>query len=150
MRKFALFVLVFLASVSVMAKKKQPKTPDPVLCAIKTVFVDGNSSSANIIRSKWQSVTGIAIVNSASVADAILDVSQESHIVTVERYSGLEQRTLYTISLSLKDKTGQQVWTYTGQNDPTYWASISRENDLPDAVDSVMYRFKKDAACGRK
>lgn len=143
MRKYALFVVVFLVTVS-MAAKKEPKMPDPVLCGIKTVFINGNNQSANVIRKDWERWTGIAVVNSADVADAVLDVDQQQ--LTVENWHHALE-TEYTVSVLLKDKAGKLLWSDSRKN---LIGTVFSESNSSDAARFVVQDFWKESACGHK
>jgi hypothetical protein len=129
MSKYLAVALVLLFAVSAAGKKK-PKGPDPVLCAIKTVFVAGNNSAADWIRSEWQRGTNIAVVNSAEQADAILEVNESS--VPVETYGRATQAEA-AINVILRDKSRKQLWA----------DSVSSNN-------LVILHFRKKAACDVK
>lgn len=142
-RKYALFVVVFLVTVS-MAAKKKPKLPDPILCGIKTVFIEGNNQSSNVLRRNWHRWTGITVVNSATDADAVLDVDEKQ--LSVENWHHVLE-TEYTVSVLLKDKAGKLLWSDSEKN---IIGSLINESNSSDAARSVVFDFWKESACGHK
>jgi len=131
MSKYLTVALVLLLAVSAAGKKK-PRTPDPVLCNIKTVFIEGNNSSAyQLRRHDWSYFTKMVVVNSAEQADAILEVSETNKPADPNnRWSSATT----TVSVQLKDKSGKQLWFGETQVLPL---DVARD-------------FKNAAACGVK
>jgi hypothetical protein len=76
--KMTLSTLLFV-SVSLCYAEKKPVTSEENLAklqAVKTVFVDGNSESADKLREKMESWTCLKLTNNKAQADAIMSVEE--------------------------------------------------------------------------
>ena len=80
--------------------------PDPVLCRIKSVYIDGNSESAHWMRKVWPIVTKTQVAASKDEADATLDINTESSSASVVEVG---DSTKLTISVLMKDRKGKQL-----------------------------------------
>jgi len=110
-----------------------------ILCSIKTIFIDGNNQSANILRKKWQERTHMRVVKSLDEADAILEVSQVNIPYEATRWSREVGNQVFTIVI-LKDKAGKQLWTGTGAN--SLFAP-----EAEDSTDSILCAFINNSGC---
>lgn len=153
MRKYALFVVVFLVTVS-MAAKKKPKVPDPVLCGIKTVFISGHSLAADQIRENWTRVTGIKVVvgraqAAAQDVDAVMSVVQEwdTHI-TLDSSIPNQYNYVVKAAMVLNTNDGPVVWTFAGKDG--ILELINLEPDPTRLVNALYKDFMKKASCNSK
>jgi hypothetical protein len=150
MRKYALFVVLFLVTVSLAAKKK-PEIPDPVLCKIKTVLVTGDSLAADEFREWGAKQMGLTVVDRAHAdadgVDAILAVSQKLDLETGPGTAPVNDYIVHAV-LELADKDGTLVWNEACRDVITRMINFV---PVPSGcVGSLVKHFKKQAACAVK
>jgi len=75
--RLAVAVMLLLAAATVAYPDRRHKRGShPELCQLKTVFVDGNSESANMIRNEIAERTWLKLVASKEHADAVLAIAE--------------------------------------------------------------------------
>jgi len=70
MKITTLILLAAVVSAPAYARKKHERNPE--LCNLKTVYVDGNSESASIVRRELEKRTWLKLENDQAKADALL------------------------------------------------------------------------------
>jgi hypothetical protein len=106
MKAILALVLLFAAfAVPSYADKKPAITQENLetLRAVKTVFVDGNSESADKIRQHVEAQSFFTLVNNKSKADAIMTVGEENK-------PGEDFQWVVT-SITLTTPSGDQIWS---------------------------------------
>jgi hypothetical protein len=120
--------LLLVASVSLCHAEKKPAISEwnvAKLRGVKTVFVDGNSESADKLREKMESWTCLKLTNNKSQADAVMSVEER------EKPSDLHK---LAASIVITMPNGDQVWsrTKTGEGFVHSGAGMAAENLLHD------------------
>lgn len=78
MKAAALAVLAILIALPAFARRIH-KGMRHDLCTIKTVFVSGNSESADFVRQQIEKATWLKLVSNASAADGVLKIAEHTH-----------------------------------------------------------------------
>ena len=133
--KVSKLVFVLMLSVALTASgKKPPKQADPILCAIKTVFVSSNNQASNDVRINWTRLTGIRVVGNKDEADAVIDITMQMD--SINPGSPLWEKHFNQLSAVFTDKSGKQIF-FVNTND--YWH---------DAAPAIAKFFRNYGACG--
>lgn len=129
-------VLVF-ARPSILAVRKPAifQANLAELQTVKTIFVDGNSESADEIRDRLESRTCLILTNNKSRADAIMSVEERlKPNVTYNRLA-----TSATVTLP----NGDQVWSKTGIGLGFFRTGAAA------AAERILDALARDACAGR-
>jgi len=123
-----LTVVMFLATVGVCHAGKKPAISEENLAklqAVKVVFVDGNSESADKLREKMESWTCLKLTNNKSKADAIMTTEEREKTSDMHKVAA---------SVTITMPNGDQVWsrTKTGEGFVHSGAGMAAENLLHD------------------
>jgi hypothetical protein len=140
--KTSSFSLVMIAAFAVLltlpcrAGKKPTISAENLakLQTVKTVFVDGNSESADKLREKMESWTCLKLTNNKSNADAIMTVEERTKPNTdVNKVAA---------SVTITMPNGDQVWSRTkaGEGFVHSGAGMAAENLLHDLAKDVCHR----------
>ncbi len=127
--KTTLKIAAFLAMASFCHAGKKPAISEEnleKLRTIKTVFVDGNSESADKLREKLESWTCLKLTNNKSNADAVMTAEERTKPNTdVNKLAA---------SVTIAMPNGDQVWsrTKTGEGFVHSGAGMAAENLLHD------------------
>jgi hypothetical protein len=135
--KIATTIVVVVALVSMgYAGKKPAITQENLdkLRAIKLVFVDGNSESADKIREHLESQSCFALVSNKSKADAVMSVSEEN-----KPGEGM-QWVVASITLTMPD--GDQIWSRSKGGGGFVHSGAGM------ATDNLLQDLRKDACPG--
>ena len=143
MNKALITVTLIFSSAIALSSKKAPTSPNPILCGIKSIFIEGNNPSATIFRRDWQKLTGISVASTAGEADAVLSVTQESGLTP----TGMDSKLMPQVKTSvlLTTKQGSQVWSATEES--FAGGLMPSWQDERYSTKHVMLRFNKEAAC---
>jgi hypothetical protein len=130
------FCLLFLLSACYGADKKPAITQENLtkLRAIRTIFVDGNSESADKLRQHLESQSCFTLVTNKSKADAIMSVSEENK-------PGGGPNWLVT-SIVVTTQNGDQIWSKSKGGGGFVHSGAGM------ATDNLLHDLKKDA-CGK-
>ena len=95
------------------------------LQAVKTLFVDGNSESADKLREKMESWTCLKLASNKAQADAIMSVEEREKLSDLHKLAA---------SVVVAMPNGDQVWTRTktGEGFVHSGAGMAAENLLHD------------------
>lgn len=104
------------------------------LRAIKTVFVDGNSESADKIREHLESQSCFTLVSNKSKADAVMSVSEENK-------PGEGMQWVVT-SITLTTPDGDQIWSRSKGGGGFVHSGAGM------ATDNLLHDLRKDACPG--
>jgi hypothetical protein len=129
MKTTSFTVVAFISLVSVCAAEKKPAISAENLAklqTVKTVFVDGNSESADKLREKMESWTCLKLTSNKSNADAIMTVD--------ERTKPNTDLNKVAASVTITMPNGDQVWSRTkaGEGFVHSGAGMAAENLLHD------------------
>ena len=133
----AIFTFVaFIALVPRCHAEKKPTLSEENLAklqSIKTVFVDGNSESADKLREKMESWTCLKLTNNKAQADAIMSVEER------EKPSDLHK---LAASVVITMPNGDQVWTRTKTGEGVVHSGAGM------AAENLLHDLAKDACPG--
>ncbi len=138
-RLWAVTVCVLLVSVTGGAfghHHKRRKGADPEICALKTVYVRGNSESADIARREIAQRTWLGVADDPQKADAVLDLSERT---TEKDFPIRTMRT--TVSGELK-KGSKLLWS-----DSAWFDEGVFNSGAGSAVKILLSRLNKAANC---
>ena len=122
----AIVLLVAMASLSRAGKKPVISEENLAkLQTVKTIFVDGNSESADKLREKLESWTCLKLTNNKSQADAIMSTEEREKTSDMHKVAA---------SVTITMPNGDQVWsrTKTGEGFVHSGAGMAAENLLHD------------------
>jgi hypothetical protein len=134
--KMALSVLLLFALVLHCHAGKKPAISEENLAklqAVKTVFVDGNSESADKLREKLESWTCLKLTNNKSQAGAVMSVEER------EKPSDLHK---LATSVVITMPNGDQVWTRTKAGEGVVHSGAGM------AAENLLHDLAKDACPG--
>jgi len=136
MRTASVLALFVAFAVPSYAGKKPAITQENIetLRAVKTVFVDGNSESADKIREHLESQSCFTLVNNKSKADAVMTVSEENK-------PGEGMQWLVT-SITLTTPNGDQIWSRSKGGGGFVHSGAGM------ATDNLLHDLRKDACPG--
>ena len=132
--KMILTIAIFVALVLPCYAGKKPAISAENLAklqTVKTIFVDGNSESADKLREKMESWTCLKLTNNKSNADAIMTVDERTKPNTdVNKVAA---------SVTITMPNGDQVWSRTkaGEGFVHSGAGMAAENLLHDLAKDV-------------
>src|SRR6266536_3368281 len=101
MKRNALAVLLMGLFVAGPVAARRKKGEKHELCAIHSVYVNGNSESATAARRQIEKRTWMKLSSTKGKADAILDVAEARS--TASTIAGLAERTQVTFNLTKAD-----------------------------------------------
>lgn len=104
------------------------------LRAVKTIFVEGNSESADKIREHLESHSCFTLVNNKSKADAVMSVSEENK-------PGEGMQWVVT-SIMLTTPNGDQIWSRSKGGGGFVHSGAGM------ATDNLLHDLRKDACPG--
>ena len=104
------------------------------LQAIKMVFVDGNSESADKIREHLESQSCFKLVNNKSKADAVMSVSEEN-----KPGEGMQW---VVASITVTTLNGDQIWSRSKGGGGFVYSGAGM------ATDNLLHDLRKDACPG--
>jgi len=133
----ALVLALFAAfAVPSYAGKKPAITQENLekLRAVKTVFVEGNSESADKIREHLESQSCFTLANNKSKADAVMTVSEENK-------PGEGMQWLVT-SITLSTPNGDQIWSRSKGGGGFVHSGAGM------ATDNLLHDLRKDGCPG--
>ncbi len=131
-----LILLVVVIVGPSWARKKQE--PNAELCAIKTVYVEGNSDSARVVRRELEKRTWLKLENDEAKAEAIFAVAE-----TRTQQSG--SLTGENISVSGEIKSGSKLlWSDSVQS-----AVKPLVSNAGDGAKTLLAHLARGGACGK-
>jgi hypothetical protein len=131
MRKLILILALIISPSSLSLARKHKVDPDPVLCAIKTVYVKGNSEGATLIRKELnRGFLWLKLSNSSERADTIMDVAESD-----------------TPDTTLAGAISHQISVELTKGDETLWSGSAGSISPGAATGKVLLQLKKQAAC---
>jgi hypothetical protein len=135
--KAAFTSAVVIALVSLGHAGKKPAIAAENLAklqAVKTVFVEGNSESADKVREHLESQSCLRLVNNKSKADAIMSISEENK-------PGEGMQWLVT-SITVTTQDGDQIWSKSKGGGGFVHSGAGM------ATDKLLHDLRKDACPG--
>jgi hypothetical protein len=135
--KTAFAVVLFIAVASSGYAGKKPAISEANLAelrTVKTVFVDGNSESADKLREKLESWTCLKLTNNRSQADAV--------ITTEERTKPNTDVNMVAASITVAMPNGDQVWSRTKRGSGFVHSGEGM------AAENLLHDLAKDACPG--
>ena len=129
-------LLLYAVLASHCHAEKKPAISEENLAklqAVKTVFVDGNSESADKLREKMESWTCLKLSSNKSQADAIMSVEER------EKPSDLHK---LAASVVITMPNGDQVWTRTKTGEGVVHSGAGM------AAENLLHDLAKDACPG--
>jgi len=135
--KRALTILVFFAVASFGNAEKKPRISAESLAelrTVKTVFVDGNSESADKVREKLGSWTCLKLTNNKSQADGVIAVE--------ERTKPSTDVNEVAASMTVTMQNGDQVWFRTKRGEGIFHSGAGM------AAENLLHDLAKDACPG--
>jgi hypothetical protein len=137
-------ILVCSFALPLMAKKK-PKIPNPEVCSLKAVYVEGNNRVANVIRRSLKSDVGLEVTNSLDVADAILFVDvQRTPVKSTDRNFGPDS--VMDVNLQLKDKAQKILYSGSTTKDSRSAWNFVNTDEISAAI-GAMRRMNRVCNC---
>lgn len=121
-------IAAIIAMTSICRAEKRPAISEENLAklqTVKTVFVDGNSESADKLREKLEAWTCLRLTNNKSQADAIMSTEEREKVSEMHKVAA---------SVTITMLNGDQVWsrTKTGEGFVHSGAGMAAENLLHD------------------
>ena len=75
-RMSVVIILSLIAFAGAPAWARKKPEPNPELCQLKTVYVDGNSEAASIVRRELEKRTWLKLENDEAKAEAVLSIAE--------------------------------------------------------------------------
>ena len=131
---------LLVVTASVRAAGRRNRGSHPELCELKTVFVAGESESADMVRRDIEKKTWLTLVNSPATADATLKVAETR---SLKRFPIRSERT--TISATLTRTADQQlVWSGSA-----WWDEGAINSGAGSAAKILLGRLNLEAGCAK-
>lgn len=135
-------LLLLLLITGAFARSRPPV--DPRLKDVRTIFVSGNNSAAEKIRSEFRKdaekgKTCLTLVTNKDQADAVLEIAtdavSEGHLLGVRNW---------VANGNLTTKSGDMIWSSHGQSTDAPFSSGAND------AGNIIYKTLRRDACGIK
>jgi len=132
----AVLVLPFVAVAASAGNKKVSDSALAELRSVKTIFIDGNSESADKLREKLETFSCFTLSNNKSRADAIMTTEERN------AHDNVTNEVVTSVTITMAN--GDQVWTRSkkGGGFVHSGAGMAAEDILHDLAKEVCPNWK--------